>query len=211
MKLTGERPMQGATPDSLLAFHDAGYREVVARLGPGTVVDVGCGAGDETLRLAAPDRFLVGVDYSSETMRAAGRTHGHVPGVRFCATDGASLALRDASTDFVGVALISVHVTKPVAHVAELARVLRADGTAFVITPNAPSDFENPFHLHLVDRAALRALLEAGSYRAGLVRPSGPAQRQAERAQRQRPRPLHCGGLAQHALGFLQPAGDHQC
>ena len=28
MKLTGERPMEGATPDSLLAFHDAGYREV---------------------------------------------------------------------------------------------------------------------------------------------------------------------------------------
>src|SRR5262249_54875911 len=40
MKLTGERPMQGATPDSLLAFHDAGYREVVARLGTGVVVDV---------------------------------------------------------------------------------------------------------------------------------------------------------------------------
>ena len=48
MKLTGERPMQGATPDSLLAFHDAGYREVVARLGPGVVVDIGCGVGDET-------------------------------------------------------------------------------------------------------------------------------------------------------------------
>src|SRR5262249_21809042 len=51
MKLTGERPMQGATPDSLLAFHDAGYREVVARLGTGVVVDVGCGVGDETRRL----------------------------------------------------------------------------------------------------------------------------------------------------------------
>ena len=37
MKLTGERPMEGATPDSLLALHDAGYREVVARLGPGVV------------------------------------------------------------------------------------------------------------------------------------------------------------------------------
>ena len=28
MKLTGERPMEGATPDSLIALHDAGYREV---------------------------------------------------------------------------------------------------------------------------------------------------------------------------------------
>ena len=51
MKLTGERPMEGATPDSLLALHDAGYREMVARLGPGIVLDVGCGVGDETARL----------------------------------------------------------------------------------------------------------------------------------------------------------------
>ena len=34
-RLTGERPMAGATPDSLLALHDAGYREVAARLGAG--------------------------------------------------------------------------------------------------------------------------------------------------------------------------------
>ena len=40
-RLTGERPMAGATPDSLLAFHDAGYREMAARLGAGTVLDVG--------------------------------------------------------------------------------------------------------------------------------------------------------------------------
>ena len=45
MKLTGERPMEGSTPDSLLALHDAGYREVLARLGPGRVLDVGCGVG----------------------------------------------------------------------------------------------------------------------------------------------------------------------
>ena len=43
MKLTGERPMEGRTPDSLLALHEAGYREVAALLGTGTVLDVGCG------------------------------------------------------------------------------------------------------------------------------------------------------------------------
>src|SRR5690349_354518 len=36
--LTGERPMQGSTPDALLALHDAGYREVIARLPAGTVI-----------------------------------------------------------------------------------------------------------------------------------------------------------------------------
>ena len=33
MKLTGERPIEGSTPDSLLALHEAGYREVAARHG----------------------------------------------------------------------------------------------------------------------------------------------------------------------------------
>src|SRR5689334_23970292 len=47
VKLTGERPMEGHTPDSLLALHDAGYREVIARLGKGRILDVGCGVGME--------------------------------------------------------------------------------------------------------------------------------------------------------------------
>src|SRR5262252_3907856 len=62
-KLTGERPMAGSTPDSLLALHDAGYREVAARLGRGLVVDVGCGVGAQTALLVGSDRTVVGVDY----------------------------------------------------------------------------------------------------------------------------------------------------
>ena len=159
MKLTGERPMQGATPDSLLAFHDAGYREVLARLGSGITIDVGCGTGDETLRLVAPDRLVIGADYSAETMRAAGIEHAAVRGLRFCAFDGSALAVADASVDFIVSSHIIEHFVNPVAHVAELARSLRADGTAFVITPNAPADFENPFHVYLFERAHLVSLL----------------------------------------------------
>ena len=87
VKLTGERPMEGATPDSLLALHDAGYREVVARLGPGVVVDIGCGIGSETERLAGPDRLVIGADHSSETVRLASRTY----------------ATKPSSLDFVGL------------------------------------------------------------------------------------------------------------
>ena len=46
MKLTGERPIEGQTPDSLLALHAAGYREVIERLGSGRLLDLGCGLGD---------------------------------------------------------------------------------------------------------------------------------------------------------------------
>jgi ubiquinone/menaquinone biosynthesis C-methylase UbiE len=159
MKLTGERPMQGATPDSLLAFHDAGYREVVARLGSGITVDVGCGVGDETRRLVAPDRLVIGADYSAETMQTAAVEHARTPGLRFGAFDGSALAVRDHSVDYIVSSHIIEHFTNPVTHVAEIARALRADGSAFVITPNAPADFENPFHVYLFERAQLVSLL----------------------------------------------------
>lgn len=157
-KLTGERPMQGATPDSLLAFHDAGYREVRDRLGAGWILDVGCGVGDETARLDAPDRTVVGVDYDAATAVRAGHEFGPV-GLRFAGMDGSRLGFRSASFDTVCSSHIIEHFTAPEAHVAEIARVLRPDGSAFVITPNRPADFENPFHVYLFEAAELASLL----------------------------------------------------
>src|SRR5947207_4890110 len=98
MRLTGERPMAGATPDSLLAFHDAGYREMAARLGPGTVLDIGCGVGDETSRLVDDDRTVLGVDYDADTAVAAsadcGRGSRLAFDLRLAGMDGARRGLR---------------------------------------------------------------------------------------------------------------------
>jgi SAM-dependent methyltransferase len=163
VKLTGERPMQGATPDSLLALHDAGYREVARRVGPGLVLDVGCGVGDETARLDGPDRLVLGVDYSAQTAREAAAEWG--PGgprgkaVRFAAMDGARIGLRDGVVDHACSSHIIEHFTNPALHVAELARVLAPNGTAYVITPNAPADFENPFHVYLFEPEHLQSML----------------------------------------------------
>ncbi len=163
MELTGERPMEGSTPDSLIALHDAGYREVLARLGPGSVLDVGCGVGSETARLAAPDRRVVGIDYHAETALLAGRTYG--PGgtagsdVEFAGMDGAKLGFQTASFDWVCSSHIIEHFVGPEQHVAELARVCRDDGTVFVITPNRPADFENPFHVYLFEADELASML----------------------------------------------------
>jgi ubiquinone/menaquinone biosynthesis C-methylase UbiE len=159
VKLTGERPMEGATPDSLLALHDAGYREVIAKLGPGVVVDVGCGIGVETERLRAPDRLVIGADYSTDTVRQAAQTYGAAGRLQFLACDGAVLGMRDGSVDSVVSSHIIEHFVNPALHVIELARVLGRDGTAFVITPNAPADFENPFHVYLFEPEHLVSLL----------------------------------------------------
>ena len=159
MRLTGERPVRGATPDSLLALHDAGYREVLARLDSGIVLDVGCGTGDETVRLTGDDRIVVGADYDPATVVAAGRGPLAARGVRFAGMDGARLAVRDRSVDTVVSSHIIEHFTNPVVHVAEIARVLRRDGTAFVVTPNAPADFENPHHVYLFEPDELISML----------------------------------------------------
>lgn len=155
--------MAGATPDSLLAFHDAGYREVGERLGPGMVLDIGCGVGNETARLDGPDRVVLGVDYDAPTAVSAAREWGRRgprgTDILFAGMDGSRLALCDRSIDWACSSHIIEHFTAPELHVAELARVLTDAGTAFVITPNRPADFENPFHVYLFEAPELASLL----------------------------------------------------
>ena len=43
--------------------------------GPGVVLDVGCGVGDQTARLAGADRLVLGADYSAPTVVETGRAH----------------------------------------------------------------------------------------------------------------------------------------
>ena len=163
-RLTGERPRRSATPDSLLALHDAGYRAVLERLGAGRVLDVGCGEGFETSRLAGDGRRVVGVDYAPEATDAARRTaRGVGPSTRFSVAqmDALALGLAGGAFDAVCSSHVIEHIAEPSAHVAELARVTAASGTAFVLTPNAPADFENPFHLRLFGPGDLGAVLRS--------------------------------------------------
>ncbi len=39
--------------------------------------------------------------------------------------------------------------------------MLGPEGAAFFITPNAPADFENPYHVYLFEPEQLRAMLES--------------------------------------------------
>jgi SAM-dependent methyltransferase len=158
VKLTGERPIEGQTPDSLLALHAAGYREVRARVDGSRMLDLGCGLGDGTVSFASDDRMLVGVDYDQETAAQAVRAH---PGVdlRTVCSDGAVLPLRTGAFDDVCSSHLIEHFHEPEHHVREVARVVSDDGRAFFITPNKPADFENPYHVYLFDPDDLRSML----------------------------------------------------
>jgi SAM-dependent methyltransferase len=158
-RLTGERPQQGVTPDSLLALHEAGYRAVLDRIGEGRILDVGCGQGFESARFLRAGREVVGVDYSPDAVTTAAARYGP-DGLRVAQMDALGLGFGTASFDAACSSHLIEHFTDPESHVAELARVLRDDGLACVLTPNKPADFENPFHLHLFGRDELRAMLE---------------------------------------------------
>ncbi len=144
MRVTGERPVQDHTPASLIALHVAGYELISNQIGIGVGLDIGCGIGSESKLLAREERTVIGLDYDIATARLA-RTE--IDGV-VCG-DARELPFRTNSLDWVSSSHIIEHFTDPERHVAEIARVLRPGGRLVVLTPNAPADFENPFHVHL--------------------------------------------------------------
>ena len=168
-RLTGERPIQGVTPDSLLALHEAGYRAVTERLADGILLDLGCGQGFESIRLAGPRRRVVGVDRNAEalvhasTLRSAVRSNGRTPtdgpALVLARTDALKLCLGGGTFDYACSSHLIEHFDHPEGHVAEMSRVLKPGGSAFFLTPNKPADFENPFHVHLFEPADLNAML----------------------------------------------------
>jgi len=157
LRLTGERPIEGKTPDSLMALHAAGYREVLERIGPGRFLDIGCGLGDGSALFLGGGRTVFGVDYDPDTAISAHQTRGEL---RTAASDGSKLAVRTGTLDWVCSSHLIEHFHQPEGHVAESARVLGPDGAAFFITPNAPADFENPYHVYLFEPDQLHAMLD---------------------------------------------------
>ena len=133
------------------------------------VLDVGCGPGHRSIRLADQDLEVIGVDLDPEMIERAQANAAGSDGTRrpsFVVGDVAALPFPDASFD-VAVSTFSIHHwAEPATGLAEIGRVLRPGGRAQIWDlkpdgiplPIGPRHTDIPNPLELVDGTLLRAV-----------------------------------------------------
>ena len=176
----------------LAASHVHRYELAATALAGDRVLDLCCGTGFGSRRLAAEAASVLGVDVSEEALAAAraSLSPGEAERVRFEAGDalaflrGCSPERFDAVVCFEGIE----HVPDPEAVVAELARLAQAGVRLLVSLPNSKGfDEENEFHVTDFGYEEMRAitaplpdpvLLEQRLAEASLIAESGTDDRE---------------------------------
>ncbi|GAA2884721.1 methyltransferase domain-containing protein [Pseudonocardia halophobica] len=127
--------------------------------GPGSrVLDVGCGFGLETLRLARrvqPGGAVTGVDLSADFV-AEGRRRAAAEGVpvELLRADARHLPFADASFDVTRIERVLIYLDDPWAALREIVRVTRPGGVIAIIAPDFDTNTVN-----VPDEALARAVL----------------------------------------------------
>ncbi len=123
---------------------DGGWRRRAARetglRAGGSALDVACGSGKLTARLAriaGPAGRVVGLDFSPEMLAIARRQH---PGIEFMEGDALNLPFADRAFDVATIAFGLRNLADPVRGLREMARVVgqRAVVLEFVKPPRGP-------------------------------------------------------------------------
>lgn len=185
----GRDPKDGSDPEQFGDVHEyAGALEALdalreiqqlkalarAGLGPGQrVLDVGCGFGLETNRLAVlvqPGGRAVGLDHSPAFIAEA-RRRAVAAGIdaSFEAGDAEALPFADAAFDATRAERVLTYLTDPDKALGELRRVTRPGGTVAVLEPDFDSNAINVSD-RLLTRRVLAHACDSGVVNGWLVR-----------------------------------------
>lgn len=157
-----ERIVPDETSPGIVSLHLARYVFAAPWCRDREVLDLACGVGYGSAELARVARRVVGGDIDEESVAYARRRYGQ-PNVTFEVVDAAALPFPDGSFDVVCSFETIEHLADRAAYLAEVTRVLRAEGTFVVSTPRADRttrDPANPFHRIEYSRRDFRELLE---------------------------------------------------
>jgi len=157
-KVSGERISSGEGGfNPAWQRHSYAYAAIEPFLGPGKVLDLGCGVGHSFDKLAP--RETVGVDIDPGALEGQER--------ETVVADIRKVPFGDRSFSSV-ISMHSVeHVPDPEKVVAEAARMVETDGRVVFVTPNRltfgrPDEIIDPFHYIEFDPDELKALCETG-------------------------------------------------
>ncbi|MFT7462066.1 MAG: 2-polyprenyl-3-methyl-5-hydroxy-6-metoxy-1,4-benzoquinol methylase [Pseudohongiellaceae bacterium] len=155
-----EYPQETDSPQTL-AHSRCRYAFVGPSVVGKAVLDVGCGAGIGTRQMLSQGAaHVVGIDVRPEALEVAVRSDPRGDANAYLLHNlNQPLPLPDDSFDVVVALEVLEHVTNQAELLAEMRRVLRPDGVAFVSVPNkAFEDFwsdmagePNPYHIHVPD------------------------------------------------------------
>ncbi len=138
---TGERVIEDVYMSSLGAYtiyamHGASYRFVEALCTGKRILDLGCGSGYGSYRIAHHAEKVQAVDVSADAVSYARHRYPH-PNLTFSQiSPQAPLPFDDESFDVVLSFQVIEHVTDEDAYLLQAHRVLKPGGTLVVITPD---------------------------------------------------------------------------
>ncbi len=143
-------------------FHLDRYRFAAERFAGKRGLDCACGTGYgvRLLREVGEAASVIGVDIEDKAIAYANQRH-QVDSTAFICSSGESLPLSDNSVDIVTSFETIEHVPDDVALVEEFYRVLRADGTLIISTPNQWPLADTPHHVREYDRGSFLKVLES--------------------------------------------------
>jgi SAM-dependent methyltransferase len=160
IEFTGERVVPGQVDANLWAEHVSRYAlaaEYLSHLNPGPetlVLDIGCGAGYGTARLATTGSQTFGLDVAPDAAAAARHQYG-ASHTSFFAASATALPFPGNTFDLITAYEVIEHIDNWNSLLSEAARVLKTSGIFFVSTPNIEYYTEsrgdagpNPFHVH---------------------------------------------------------------